>query len=120
MFDSTSVRAHQQAATAKGGYRQCLGRSRDGLTTKIHVVVDAQGLPIPLGLTAGQVHDSQIADNLLDHLGPRTIVLADKAYDANRIRALIQDQGRHAQHPAEERPALEALLQQSGCTGSGT
>ena len=56
------------------------------LTAKIHVVVDAQGLPIRLGLTAGQTHDGQIADTLLDHLGPRTIVLADKAYDADRIR----------------------------------
>jgi transposase len=54
MIDSTSVRAHQQAATAKGGPDHCLGRSRGGLTTKIYVVVDAQGLPIRLGLTAGQ------------------------------------------------------------------
>jgi hypothetical protein len=45
MIDSTSVRVHQQAATAKsGGADHCLGRSRGGLTTKIHVV-DAQGLP---------------------------------------------------------------------------
>ncbi len=29
---------------------------------------------------------------MLDRLGPRTIVLADKAYDADRIRALIEDQ----------------------------
>jgi transposase len=66
MIDSTSVRAHQQAATAKrGGADHCLGRSRGGLTTKIHVVVDAQGLPIRLGLTAGQTHDGQIADTLL-------------------------------------------------------
>ena len=94
MINSTSIRAHQQAATAKkGGADHCLGRSRGGLTTKIHVVVDAQGLPIRLGLTAGQTHDGQIADALLDHLGPRTIVLADKAYDADRIRELIQDQG---------------------------
>ena len=71
----------------------CLGRSRGGLTTKIHAVVDAQGLPIRLGLTAGQTHDGQIADTLLNHLRPRTIVLADKAYDADRIRQLIQDQG---------------------------
>ena len=77
----------------KGGADHCLGRSRGGLTTKIHVVVDAQGLPIRLGLTAGQTHDGQIADALLDHLGPRTIVLADKAYDADRIREMIQDQG---------------------------
>ena len=34
-----------------------------------------------------------MADTLLDHLGPRTIVLADKAYDADRIRELIQSQG---------------------------
>jgi transposase len=94
MIDSTSVRAHQQAATAKkAGADHCLGRSRGGLTTKIHVVVDAQGLPIRLGLTAGQTHDGKIADTLLDHLGPRTIVLADKAYDTDRIRELIQDQG---------------------------
>lgn len=79
MIDSTSIRAHQQAATAKGGPDHFLGRSRGGLTTKIHVVVDAQGPPIRLGLTAGQTHDGQIVDRLLDHLRPRTIVLADKA-----------------------------------------
>jgi transposase len=63
MIDSTSVRAHQQVATAKKeGADHCLGRSRGGLTTKIHVVVDAQGRPIRLGLTAGQTHDGQIAD----------------------------------------------------------
>lgn len=44
-------------------------------------------------MTAGQTHDGQVADALLDHLGPSTIVLADKAYDADRIRELIQDQG---------------------------
>jgi hypothetical protein len=32
-------------------------------------------------MTAGQAHDRQIADALLDHLGPRTIALTDKAYD---------------------------------------
>ena len=60
---------------------------------KIHAVVDAQGLPIRLGLTTGQAHDGQIADTLLNQLGPHTIVLADKAYDADRIRQLIQDHG---------------------------
>ena len=38
-------------------------------------------------------HDGQIADALLDHLGPRTTVLADKACDTEPIRELIQDQG---------------------------
>lgn len=94
MIDSTSIRAHQQTATAKrGGSNHCLGRSRGGLTTKTHVVVDVQALPIPLDFTAGQTHDGQAADRLLNHLGPHTIALADKAYDADRIRELIKDQG---------------------------
>lgn len=96
MIDSTSVRAHQQAPTAKKGGADadhCLGCSRGGLTTKIQAVVDAQGHPIRFGLTTGQAHDGQIADMLLNQLGPHTIVLADKAYDADRIRQLIQDHG---------------------------
>lgn len=66
---------------------------RGCLTTKIHAVVDAQGVPIRLSLTAGRAHDAPIADKLLNQLKSHTIVLADKAYDADRIRALIEDQG---------------------------
>ncbi|OHT20983.1 Transposase DDE domain protein [Sphingomonas haloaromaticamans] len=104
---ATSDRQHLRSRppagrdSKKGGADHCLGRSRGGLTTKIHVVVDAQGLPIRLGLTEGQTHDGQIVDTLLDHLGPRTIVLADKAYDADRIRALIEDQGATPNIPAK-------------------
>lgn len=77
----------------KGGRDHCLGRSRGGLTTKIHAVVDRQGLPVRLGLTAGQAHDAPAALTLLDRLDARTIVLADKAYDAGGIRDLIEGQG---------------------------
>jgi transposase len=38
---------------------------------------------------------------LLDHLGPHTIVLADKAYDADRIRELIEGQGATPNIPAK-------------------
>lgn len=85
----------------KGGPDSCLGRSRGGLTTKIHVVVDAKGLPIRIGLTAGQAHDGPIAEQLLDKLAPRTVVLADKAYDANHIRTHIQNQGAAPNIPAK-------------------
>lgn len=85
----------------KGGRDHCLGRSRGGLTTKIHAVVDAQGLPIRLGLTAGQAHDGPAAQGLLDRLPPGTIVLADKAYDADGIRALIEAQGATPNIPAK-------------------
>jgi transposase len=85
----------------KGGRDHCLGRSRGGLTTKIHAVVDRQGLPLRLGLTAGQAHDAPAALALLDRLEPRTIVLADKAYDGNAIRDLIEAQGAVPNIPAK-------------------
>ena len=77
----------------KGGRDHCLGRSRGGLKTKIHALVDAQGLPIRLHLSAGQAHDAPAAHQLLNRLSPRTILLGDKAYDADAIRSLIEDQG---------------------------
>ena len=60
-----------------------MGRSRGGLTTKIHALTDARGLPLELVLTPGQAGDCPVAAGLLGHLHPDTIVLTDKAYDAD-------------------------------------
>ena len=57
-----------------------VGSSRGGLTTKIHALTDAHGLPLELVLTPGQAGDCPVAGQLLGHLRPDTIVLADKAY----------------------------------------
>lgn len=43
MTDSTIVRAHQQAETGKRGKDLAFGRSRDGLTTKIHILANTLG-----------------------------------------------------------------------------
>src|ERR1700722_2421524 len=46
MIDGTIVRGHQQAASAvKTDGDQAIGKSRGGLSTKIHVLVDALGNP---------------------------------------------------------------------------
>jgi hypothetical protein len=42
-----------------------MGRSRGGLTTKIHALVDANGLPIAIKLTEGQAHGS--SEGILFH-----------------------------------------------------
>ena len=42
-----------------------LGRSRGGFTTKIHILCDANGLPLHFHLTAGQTHESSVLDELL-------------------------------------------------------
>ena len=38
-----------------------MGRSRGGLTTRIHAQVDAEGRSVDVVLTSGQTHDSQPA-----------------------------------------------------------
>ena len=54
-----------------------MGRSRGGLTTKIHALVDANGLPIALKLTEGQAHDGRSAADMLDSVGAGDVLLAD-------------------------------------------
>ena len=56
-----------------------MGRSRGGLTSKIHALVDAEGRPIDIVLTPGQRHDGKAAPDLLEALEQDAIVLADKA-----------------------------------------
>ncbi|MFG1477000.1 IS5 family transposase [Xanthobacter agilis] len=89
MIDSTCVRVHQHGANGKKGDSDDggMGRSRGGLTSKIHALVDAEGRPVSLRLTAGQVADCSEADALIDTIGEGDILLADKGYDSNAIRA---------------------------------
>ena len=70
-----------------------MGRSRGGLTTKIHALVDANGLPIGLKLSAGQAHDGRSAADMLDSVGPGHVLLADRAYDSNALRRTLKDRG---------------------------
>ena len=84
-----------------------MGRSRGGLTTKIHMAVDGLGRPLSLILTPGQRGDAPMAPALLKELAPRR-VLADKAYDSNAIRALIMDMQAEAVIPCN--PTRKTLI----------
>src|SRR5262245_9827916 len=57
MIDTSIVRVHQHGACVTRNRRQSMGRSRGGLTSKIHAVVDTNGLPVRVALTAGEAHD---------------------------------------------------------------
>ena len=83
-----------------------MGRSRGGLTTKIHLAADTQGRPLRIILTPGQAGDVPQAAALLDGFRPAH-VLADKAYDSNALRTLIADLGADAVipcNPTRKRP----------------
>ena len=82
MIDATIVRAHQHSAGSKKNGEQAIGRSRGGLTTKIHALVDAFGNPVELMLTPGQVHDLACAEPLIENADPEALI-GDKAFDAD-------------------------------------
>src|SRR5690606_10681015 len=67
--------------TALGGKNQAIGRSKGGLSTKIHARTDALGNPTGFYLTDGQVHDLNGSDVLLD-LSLSQTWLMDKAYNS--------------------------------------
>lgn len=91
-----------------GGHREPaghgIGRSRGGLSTKIHHVVDGRGRPLAAVVTGGQRNDGAmlievLADVRAPRLGPgrpRTTpdaVLADRAYATGPIRAHLRARG---------------------------
>ncbi len=71
----------------------CMGRPRGGLTTKIHALVDAEGLLIALKLTEGQAHDGRSARDMLDALVEGQTLLADRAYDSDELRRSLDERG---------------------------
>ncbi|MFF8513262.1 IS5 family transposase [Streptomyces sp. NPDC015492] len=114
--DSTIVRAHQHAAggRSKGApadepEHHALGRSRGGLTTKIHLAADSRCRPLGFVLTPGQAGDAPAFPDVMARLRvsrpvgrPRTtpdVVLAHKAYSSRAMRDHLRRRGVRAVIP---------------------
>jgi transposase len=110
--DSTVCRAHQHAAGAreKGAPDRAepddhaLGRSRGGLSAKVHLASDGHARPLALRVTAGQAGDAPAFETVMASIGvprsgpgrPRTrpdAVLADRAYSSRAIRSHLRRRG---------------------------
>ena len=117
--DSTIMRAHQHAAGARwrsdlqreppGGVAaepddHALGRSRGGLSTKVHLACEQGQKPLSLVVTAGQRGDAPQFEAVMAQISvarpgrgrPRTRpdrVRADKAYSSRAIRAHLRGRG---------------------------
>jgi transposase len=85
MLDSTACKAQRFASGARGGAEEALGRSRGGLTTKVHALVDALGRPLCFLLTPGQAADCRQARALLEGVS-FTRLIGDRGYDTDEIR----------------------------------
>ncbi|MFB7338397.1 IS5 family transposase [Streptomyces adustus] len=120
--DSTIVRAHQHATGApKRGLRSPgLGRSRGGLTTKIHLACDVLGHPLAFTVTGGNTNDcTQFTDVMaairVPRIGPGrprvrpAHVLGDKGYSSRAIRTWLRQRGIGHTIPERADPARNRL-----------
>ena len=109
MIDTSVVRVHQHGACIARNSQQLMGRSRGGLTTKIYAVVDTSGLPVRLALTTGEAHDNRLVRTLLSGLKSGAMLLPDRGFDADWIRALVNQHGAWANIPPKRSPFASAV-----------
>lgn len=98
-IDGSYVKAHQDSTGAATEDAEAIGKSRAGNTSKIHLAVNAYGLPISFRLTGGEVHDRTEAQSLIDDLPAGDALVADKGYDSERIREQVEAKGMAAMIP---------------------
>jgi transposase len=99
-------------APARGGRKigvpdHAIGRSRGGLSTKIHAVVDQDGLPVRLLITAGQASDKTAVPELLDGPSAPQALVADRGYDSDAVLALVTARGAEPHIPSTSRRCIK-------------
>jgi transposase len=82
-------------APAEGGIqRNCIGRSRGGLTTKVHTSANAEGLAVGFHVTPGQASGMTAYDDLMAEDVPLPgSMLGDKGYNSDAIRSDLERRG---------------------------
>jgi len=88
---SPSTRCRRTPAK-RGADAQGLGRSRGGLSTKIHAAGDALGNPVRLIGSPGQRNDIAFAHALVEGFDAEATI-ADKGYDADHLCDRIAENG---------------------------
>lgn len=88
-IDGSYVKTHQHSVGAASGNDEVIGKSRGGNTSKIHMAVDAYGLPIEFDITGGQINDCTQATRLIAKIPAAGVIVADKGHDSETIREQI-------------------------------
>ena len=91
MIDSTFAKVHRSAASmASDKQDRKMGRSRGGLTTKIHFLCNEMGQPLDCIITGGEVHDIKVAPEFIKR-NKMSCLLGDKAYGSKKFRELLAE-----------------------------
>ena len=78
-----------------------MAKTKGGLNTKIHLAVDAHGLPVRIALTKGTTADCTQAIDLIEGLSADAF-MADRAYDTNTILEWLKKRGIEAVIPPKK------------------
>ncbi len=87
-IDGSYIKAHQHSTGAASKQEQTIALSRGGNSSEIHLAVDSYGLPIEFIIIDGDIHDSKIANELIELLPQGDFVIADKG---EAIRKKVRD-----------------------------
>ena len=92
--DSTHVKVHADGSNSAGGQAsQAMGRTKGGLNTKIHAVVNARSQAVVIALSGGNQADISLAEELTECLSEDSTLIADKAYDSSTLRETSATKG---------------------------
>lgn len=71
------------------------------MSTKINALVNQDGLPLRITLSAGQASDKAAVEALIDGLPPAPALVADRGYDAKAVIELVRSRGGQAHIPTQ-------------------
>jgi putative transposase len=99
----------RRSPAKRGADAQVLGRSRGGLSTKIHAAGDALGNPVRLIGSPGQRNDIAFAHQLVEGFAAG-VTIADKGYDADHLCDRIAQTGGQSVIPAQTKLDVQTFL----------
>jgi transposase len=92
--DSTHVKVHADGSNPAGGQAlQAMGRTKGGLNTKIHALVNARSQALVIALSGGNQADISLAEELTECLPEGSTLIGDKGYDSSTLRQTAAAQG---------------------------
>jgi hypothetical protein len=92
-IDGSIIRAHQHSTGAATTDSECIGKSRGGNSTKMHLAVDSNGFPIYFELSEGQRNDIIHAQSLVEHTRQAKTVMQIKDTIVIYFGSLLNQKG---------------------------
>ncbi|XWN34983.1 MAG: IS5 family transposase [Roseivirga sp.] len=100
MIDASHIKVHPHGTGAVGG-NEAMNRTKGGFNTKLHLAVDASGMPLRAIITAGTEADCKQGVELLKDL-PAGGVIADRGYDTEQVVKEVKSKNRQCVIPSRK------------------